>query len=112
MAEKCTNTSSPVERWMNPYPFAPLNHFTVPFSLTAKLLSQSRRMFSGVLDRRSGRLEAPSKMPVELAVASTRAKEILQKRKDSSVLTAVFPPCEHSEPDNLARFHHTANVNH
>src|ERR1700689_1075825 len=34
MAEKCTNTSSPVERWMNPYPFAPLNHFTVPFSLT------------------------------------------------------------------------------
>jgi hypothetical protein len=24
---------------MNPYPFAPLNHFTVPFSLTAKLLS-------------------------------------------------------------------------
>jgi hypothetical protein len=28
-----------VERWMNPYPFAPLNHFTVPFSLTEKLLS-------------------------------------------------------------------------
>src|ERR1700681_852619 len=46
---KCTNTSSPVERWMNPYPFAPLNHFTVPFSLTAKLLSQSRRIFSGIL---------------------------------------------------------------
>src|SRR5579859_6616453 len=36
MAEKCTNTSSPVERWINPYPFAPLNHFTVPFSLTDK----------------------------------------------------------------------------
>src|ERR1035438_6799595 len=34
MAEKCTNTSSPVERWMNPYPFAPLNDFPVPFSLT------------------------------------------------------------------------------
>src|SRR5690349_20950965 len=33
MAEKWTNTSSPVERWINPYPFAPLNHFTVPFSL-------------------------------------------------------------------------------
>src|SRR5713226_666248 len=39
MAEKCTNTSSPVERWINPYPLAPLNHFTVPFSLTKKLLS-------------------------------------------------------------------------
>src|SRR5450432_2566352 len=32
MAEKCTNTSSPLVRWINPYPFAPLNHFTVPFS--------------------------------------------------------------------------------
>src|SRR5882762_9386798 len=32
MAEKCTNTSSPLMRWINPYPFAPLNHFTVPFS--------------------------------------------------------------------------------
>jgi hypothetical protein len=31
-----------VERWMNPYPFAPLNHFTVPFSLTKKLLSPHR----------------------------------------------------------------------
>src|SRR5436305_4083286 len=27
-------TSSPVERWMKPYPFAPLNHLTVPLSLT------------------------------------------------------------------------------
>src|SRR5256885_8129472 len=34
MAEKCTNTSSPVDRWMKPNPLAPLNHFTVPFSLT------------------------------------------------------------------------------
>src|SRR5882724_11142990 len=34
MAEKCTNTSSPVDRWMKPKPLAPLNHFTVPFSLT------------------------------------------------------------------------------
>src|SRR6202167_2205363 len=34
IAEKCTKTSSPVERWINPYPLAPLNHFTVPFSLT------------------------------------------------------------------------------
>src|ERR1019366_3646598 len=42
MAEKCTNTSSPVERWINPYPFAPLNHFTVPFSLTKKLLSPAK----------------------------------------------------------------------
>ncbi len=32
IAEKCTKTSSPVERWINPYPLAPLNHFTTPFS--------------------------------------------------------------------------------
>src|SRR5208283_4222108 len=44
MAEKCTKTSSPVERWMNPYPFAPLNHFTVPFYLTKKLLSPLLRI--------------------------------------------------------------------
>src|SRR6266704_2753500 len=36
MAEKCTNTSSPVWRWMNPYPFEALNHFTVPCSFTAQ----------------------------------------------------------------------------
>ncbi len=39
MAEKCTNTSSPVDRWIKPYPLAPLNHLTVPFSLTTALLS-------------------------------------------------------------------------
>ncbi len=32
IAEKCTKTSSPVERWIKPYPLAPLNHFTTPFS--------------------------------------------------------------------------------
>jgi hypothetical protein len=32
IAEKCTKTSSPVDRWINPYPLAPLNHFTTPFS--------------------------------------------------------------------------------
>src|SRR5580704_3987258 len=44
MAEKWTNTSSPVERWIKPYPFAPLNHFTVPFSLTSTPFAQSRRI--------------------------------------------------------------------
>src|SRR5258708_29538698 len=39
MAEKRTKTCSPVDRWIKPYPFAPLNHFTVPFSLTKVLLS-------------------------------------------------------------------------
>src|SRR5205814_9383011 len=34
MAERCAKTSSPVYRWMKPNPLAPLNHFTVPFSLT------------------------------------------------------------------------------
>src|SRR5579872_1247052 len=33
MAEKCTNTSSPVWRWINPKPLLALNHFTVPCSL-------------------------------------------------------------------------------
>src|ERR1017187_9391466 len=34
MAEKWTKTSSPDWRWMNPNPFAALNHFTVPCSFT------------------------------------------------------------------------------
>src|SRR6185503_7836725 len=38
MAEKCTNTSSPLDRWMNPYPLAPLNHFTTPCSFIYLLL--------------------------------------------------------------------------
>src|SRR6266567_4297309 len=36
IAEKCTKTSSPVWRWMNPNPFEALNHFTVPCSFTCK----------------------------------------------------------------------------
>ena len=32
MAEKWTKTSSPLSRWINPKPFAALNHFTVPVS--------------------------------------------------------------------------------
>src|SRR2546430_15582614 len=33
MAEKCTKTSSPLAREMNPKPLASLNHFTVPCSM-------------------------------------------------------------------------------
>src|SRR5664279_2510550 len=68
MAEKCTKTSSPVERWMNPYPFAPLNHFTVPFSLTKKLLSPLAKNYSSatclfalVLVHRTPLQDTPSK---------------------------------------------------
>jgi hypothetical protein len=46
MAEKCTKTSSPVERWMKPYPFAPLNHFTVPFSLTKSSFRLGAKSYS------------------------------------------------------------------
>src|SRR5580704_7825127 len=62
MAEKCTNTSSPVERWINPYPFAPLNHFTVPFSLTETTpFAIAKNNSPGFLDRRLGPTEAPLK---------------------------------------------------
>src|SRR5215472_8622784 len=67
IAEKCTNTSSPVERWMNPYPFAPLNHFTVPFSLTEKTPFTNREeLFSQILGLRSDRTKTPSEKLVEL----------------------------------------------
>src|ERR1700690_267620 len=68
MAEKCTNTSSPVERWMNPYPFAPLNHFTVPFSLTDKTPFTNREeLFLRIARTRFDRPKPPSKHPVEIA---------------------------------------------
>jgi hypothetical protein len=52
-------------------------------------------------------------MPVELAVAPTRAQEILQKRKRLlSPRRGALPLCELLEPDNLARLYHTAAVNH
>src|SRR5579872_739972 len=49
MEEKWTNTSSPLFREMKPYPFAALNHLTVPvsfinvsFVLSSDEISQSR----------------------------------------------------------------------
>src|SRR3954468_6476437 len=33
MAEKCTNTSSPLSCSMKPYPLASLNHFTFPLAI-------------------------------------------------------------------------------
>src|ERR1700674_1598285 len=78
MAEKCTNTSSPVERWMNPYPFAPLNHFTVPFSLTKKLLSSHLRVILPSLFLfaplyRTSDTEHSLKATVRILLASPRA---------------------------------------
>src|SRR5579871_3547927 len=72
---------------MNPYPFAPLNHFTVPFSLTDKTPFTNREECSPASsDRRPDRPKPPSKEPVEFAVASTMCREnFFQKRKDSSV---------------------------
>src|SRR5258708_1671052 len=47
IAEKCTKTSSPVCRWMKPYPFEALNHFTVPCSFdTAADLELELHCFS------------------------------------------------------------------
>ena len=73
---------------MNPYPFAPLNHFTVPFSLTEKTPFTNREeLFSRSLGSRFDRLKPPSKKPVEISVASTMCRrKYFQKGKDSSVL--------------------------
>src|SRR4029077_19924047 len=62
MTEKCTKTSSPVERWMNPYPFAPLNHYTVPFSLTEKTPFASALRIN-LLPLSDQRLDLPSRAP-------------------------------------------------
>src|SRR5271168_4788638 len=97
MAEKCTNTSSPVERWMNPYPFAPLNHFTVPFSLTETTPFTDREelfsSFSSIVApvgrsplKEAGRTfssanDLPNTMCSVRCTAYEARKELLQKRK-------------------------------
>src|SRR3990172_6470560 len=43
IALKCTNTSGPPSCAMNPYPFASLNHFTVPCATSLYLLAGLRR---------------------------------------------------------------------
>src|SRR5580700_4487432 len=94
MAEKCTKTSSPVERWMKPYPFAPLNHFTVPFSLTEKLLSPDHQELSFPIsqscpERSSGR-SAPSGNAVKPGcVLRPCCRRNCPKAKDSSVRRRV-----------------------
>src|SRR6266436_7859737 len=57
MAEKWTNTSSPLSRWMNPKPFPALNHFTVPVSfmvLSSLSLSSVEVLTSGLRALRRG----------------------------------------------------------
>src|SRR5271156_1703727 len=117
MAEKCTNTSSPVERWINPYPFAPLNHFTVPFSLTAETpFTNSRRMNSPsprISPRFSG---APSKNPDEFFICAGPAEEerkLVLKTGKAPQPTTAETHCggELQEPDNLALSTTRINVN-
>src|SRR6185503_17150090 len=43
MALKCTNTSSPPSWVMKPYPFASLNHLTVPLAMTRPLSERGSR---------------------------------------------------------------------
>src|ERR1017187_3052459 len=100
MAEKCTNTSSPVERWMNPYPFAPLNHFTVPFSLTKKLLSPLAKNYSSgrclfALLSSSWKLDARYRTPPRtdariFLLASLRAKRTRTNRNGSPAFRRGF----------------------
>src|SRR5947199_10828234 len=79
MAEKCTNTSSPVERWINPYPFAPLNHFTVPFSLTKTpfALSLKYSSVSYVLSRGS---RTPPQRTVRIRLRTACGRTLQHKR--------------------------------
>src|SRR5260370_19565848 len=57
MAEKWTNTSSPLSRWMNPKLFPALNHFNVPvsfISLSSLSVSSVEVMTSGLRALRRG----------------------------------------------------------
>src|ERR1700677_2656004 len=82
MAEKCTKTSSPVERWINPYPFAPLNHFTVPFSLTEKLLSLiAKNRFPECPDRCPGKPGRPLRKNGGTRLCLSASKKLPQSKR-------------------------------
>src|ERR1700745_3012583 len=87
MAEKCTKTSSPVERWIKPYPFAPLNHFTVPFSLTdGTPFTNREELFFQVPGLRSNQPKPPSRNRQICSVAFMKCRgSYFQKGKDSSI---------------------------
>src|SRR5208282_1788758 len=91
MAEKCTNTSSPVERWMNPYPFAPLNHFTVPFSLTKNSFRLIAKNYSSValLFALAWKRGHPLKGTVRTWVASPHAEKPRQQKRLPCVPSTV-----------------------
>jgi hypothetical protein len=95
MAEKCTNTSSPVERWINPYPFAPLNHFTVPFSLTAEtpftIAKNSSPAFSIVA---SVVPKPPSQNPVELSVGQAECDRTTPKKEKTPQFSTAVSSAE------------------
>src|SRR5882762_11314224 len=108
MAEKCTKTSSPVERWINPYPFAPLNHFTVPFSLTESTPFTEREELLPRNPRSKPRsTEAPPQENRRKAASLGAWNETFQKEK-----TLLRPPARREKccgifgADNLACLNH------
>src|SRR5215469_7981181 len=74
-AEMCTNTSlDPSSGWINPYPFWPLNHFTVPIVIVVlwnlsnnRLRDHSRRRaeHTGFAECRSGAREEQEEKQAE-----------------------------------------------
>jgi hypothetical protein len=56
---------------MNPYPFAPLNHFTVPFSLTKKLLSPLAQNYSSAACLFARHVRPPRKNPAKFRTHTT-----------------------------------------
>src|SRR5215469_6824805 len=116
MAEKWTKTYSPVERWINPYPFAPLNHFTVPFSLTDKTPFTNREELLLPESRIAPRsTEAPLREAGWFFRLRLRCVQGITSKKEKTpqFLIAVSGREEPLESDNLACFPlHPTNVNH
>src|SRR5438876_9144601 len=113
MAEKCTKTSSPVERWINPYPFAPLNHLTVPFSLTEKTpFAQSLRIILRNPRSSPRPTEAPLKKTGRNCYVEMRGRSDPKRQRLLSSSPACEARREPQEPDTLALFRPlTTNVN-
>src|SRR5882762_10559148 len=111
IAEKCTKTSSPVCRWMKPYPFEALNHFTVPCSFDTAVdlelglhcysrsvcwSTQRRRASSAkrrdiLLPAKKGRKVCPCSLMNE-SKGNTRATNA----ENEDTTKTLFCPCRHA----------------
>src|SRR5580704_1391111 len=97
MAEKCTKTSSPDWRWMNPKPLLALNHFTVPCSFTCiSFFRLSYLCFSNASSRTTKKAASVNLQPLQANL------KVIQEQQ-TQVQDTTTPPWNPANSSNAQR---------